>query len=532
MKKGVTRSVMFFTLIKSGWISTVFLTVAFTFFFFLSIGQIQHAGRYETLLGDQERDYYKVVSVREHGIILYRRLTSAPGNQIEFVRVDTALQEVWRGYVQLNLNETVLFTHVKKNLLYLLIKSKNNVLGDFMIAEMKIETGSYNLHIVRNLIPFNPTEFTIINGAALIGGYFNYRPLILHYSFKLLQSKILPGFFNEPGELTQMKPNDDGSVDVIVSAKNLEKRKGLWIRNYDSAGSLIKTTILQPEENKNLIFARSLKMQNGEQVVSGVYGRYSDYSRGIFVASINVFGEYAIKYYSYAELQHFFNYMKAKREKRVKEKIERRRIKGKKVKFNYRILVQELIPYGNQYVLLGEAFYPHYAYASSSYSAYSTNYYNRSYRIPNNRSDLVFDGYQYTHAVVIGFDKNGKLLWDNSFEINDVKSYNLEQFVKIYPQDDRIALLYLFENGIRSKIISGSTILEGKSLDEMKLKFENDEVKNRETETSKLDYWYGNNFFAFGVQQVRNLREPSVQTTRKVFFVNKITFTKPTSATK
>lgn len=329
-----------------------------------------------------------------------------------------------------------------------------------------------------------------------------------------------------------MKPNDDGSVDVIVSAKNLEKRKGLWIRNYDSAGSLIKTTILQPEENKNLIFARSLKMQNGEQVVSGVYGRYSDYSRGIFVASINVFGEYAIKYYSYAELQHFFNYMKAKREKRVKEKIERRRIKGKKVKFNYRILVQELIPYGNQYVLLGEAFYPHYAYASSSYSAYSTNYYNRSYRIPGNRSDLVFDGYQYTHAVVIGFDKNGKLLWDNSFEINDVKSYNLEQFVKIYPQDDRIALLYLFENGIRSKIISGSTILEGKSLDEMKLKFENDEVKNRETETSKLDYWYGNNFFAFGVQQVRNLREPSVQTTRKVFFVNKITFTKPTSATK
>jgi gamma-glutamylcyclotransferase (GGCT)/AIG2-like uncharacterized protein YtfP len=143
--------------------------------------------------------------------------------------------------------------------------------------------------------------------------------------------------------------------------------------------------------------------------------------------------------------------MKARREKRVKEKIERRRIKGKKIKFNYRVLVQELIPFGNQYILLGEAFYTHYTY-------------------PGNVQ--VFDGYQYTHAVVIGFDKNGKLMWDNSFEINDVKTYALEQYVKIYPQKEGIILLYLYENTIRSKIISGSDVLEGKSLDEMKLKFE------------------------------------------------------------
>jgi hypothetical protein len=201
----------------------------------------------------------------------------------------------------------------------------------------------------------------------------------------------------------------------------------------------VKTTVLEPEEKKNLIFGRSLKMPTGEQVISGVYGRYTDYSRGIFVASVNVLGEYAIKYYQFADLEHFFNYMKARREKRVKEKIERRRIKGKKIKFNYRVLVQELIPFGNQYILLGEAFYPHYTYPSNV---------------------QIFDGFQYTHAVVIGFDQNGKLMWDNSFEINDVKTFSLEKFVKIYPEEDRIILLYLFENIIRSKIISGSDVLE------------------------------------------------------------------------
>lgn len=517
---------MFFTSIKSKWINAVLFTVTFTFVHFISIGQIHQSGRYETTLQENERDYYKVVSVREQGIILYRRLSTTPGNHIEIALVDTTLHEAWRGYVQLNLDEVVLFTHVKQDMLYLLIKSRNNVLGNFLIVEMKIATGSYTLYPVRNLIPFNPTEFTIANGNALIGGYFNYRPLILHFNFKLQQSKILPGFFNEPGELTQMKPNDDGSVDVIVSAKNFDKQKSLWIRNYDAEGSLIKTTILQPEEKKNLIFGRSLKMPNGEQVVSGVYGRYTDYSRGIFVASIDVLGEYVIKYYSFAELEHFFKYMKVKREKRVKEKIERRRIKGKKIRFNYRMLVQEFIPYRNQYILLGEAFYPHYAYATGNLP-YAINY-RRSYNIPGYRNDLVFDGYQYTHAVVIGFDKNGKLIWDNSFEINDVKSFELEQFAKIYPQDDRIILLYLYQNAIRSKIISGAEVLEGKSLDEMKLKFKDDEVKERETETSKLDYWYGNHFFAFGVQKVHNIREPGIPSVRKVFFVNKITTTKAT----
>jgi hypothetical protein len=499
--------------------------LVFTLLCSVSLAQTLQSNRYETPVQDSERETFKVVSAHEKGIILYRRLTQSSENTLELVKVDTALNEVWRGYVQLNLDETVLFSYVKQDFVYLLIKSRNNVLGDFIILELKMETGSYNLYTAKNLIPFTPTEFIITDGAALIGGYFNYRPLILHFNFKLLQSKILPGFFNEPGELTQLKPNDDGSVDVIVSAKNYNKEKGLWIRNYHADGSLVKTTILQPEENKNLIYGRSVKMPNGEQVVSGVYGRYGEYSRGIFVASINILGEYSIKYYSFAELEHFFNYMKANRERRIKEKIERRRIKGKKIKFNYRILVQELIPYGDQYVLLGEAFYPHYSYARN-YPPYSYNYRTQAYHIPMSRSDLIFDGFQYTHAVVIGFDKNGKLLWDNSFEINDVKTFDLEQFVKIYPQEKSISLLYLFENEIRNKIISNSDVLEGKSFDDIKMKFKDDQVKDKETETSKLDYWYDRHFFAYGVQQVHNLSEPSVPSTRKVFFVNKITINK------
>lgn len=486
------------------------------------LAQIQQSARFETPLTEVENEYFKVISVRQQGLVMYRRLTGRKEDQIELIRVDTSLNEVWKGYIAIDPNVALIHSQVRQNILFILFKNRNYAVGDFQIVAVQIRNGNFGSYTVKNLIPFSPTEFVITNEAAMIGGYYNYRPLILHYSFSTQQSKILPGFFNEPGELTQIKAYDDGSVDVIVSAKNFEKRKSLWIRNYDARGSLIKTTILQPDEKKNLIFGRSIKTPGGEQIVSGVYGRQSEYSRGVFIAAVNATGEYKINYYNFADLEHFFNYMKAKREKRVKERIERRRVKGKKIRFNYRILVHELVPYGDQYVLLGEAFYPHYTYPNRNF--YQSTMAPSFYMNPLVRGDLVFDGFQYTHAVVIGFDKAGNLLWDNSFEINDVKVMKLDQYVKIQAQDNRIVLLYLFENTIRSKIISNAQVLEGKTFDDMKMKFSDDFVKNRDTETSKLDYWYKDNFFAYGVQRVHNQREGTVGMYRKVFFINKISY--------
>ncbi|MDQ3395199.1 MAG: hypothetical protein M3512_13955, partial [Bacteroidota bacterium] len=139
-------------------------------------------------------------------------------------------------------------------------------------------------------------------------------------------------------------------------------------------------------------------------------------------------------------------------------------------------------------------------------------------------SNHHFDGYKYTHAVVAGFDRNGKLLWDNSFEINDVESFQLEKFVKASVEKDRIVLLYLYENVVRSKIINNDEVLEGKSFNDIKLKFEDDVVNNGDNKVGGLEYWYGNNFVAFGVQKIRNATVKFPLTQREVFYINKINY--------
>lgn len=482
--------------------------------------QVQQIDRYEIAINNDDISDFTTVSCGENGLMIYRRIFEPKVDKLEIIRIDTSLQEVWKQQVDVAKGLQAVQSAVKDNILFILFRSQNYQFGDFHIAAISIDNGESLVYTVKNLIPFDPTEFVITTESALIGGYFNYRPLVLYFNFAYQSSKILPGFFNEPGELTQIKTHDNGTTDVIVSTDNYEKKKCLWIRNYNTNGEIIKTTILQPDANKNLIFGRSITVAD-EQLVVGVFGRFKEYSRGIFIAKITPTGEYQIKYYDYADLQHFFHYMKATKEKRIKGRIERKKIKGKKAKFNYRFIVHEIIKTDGEYVMLGEAFYPQYAYPQGvAYRTGIPQMYSHSF----SRGGYTLIGYQYTHAVVIGFDENGALKWDNSFEINDVMTPNLEQFVKIQPLDDKILLQYVFGNQIRTKTIKNSEIVDGKSYDQIKLRFEDDILNESKSKANSLNYWYDGHLYVCGIQQIKNFTDIEVSANRRVFFVNKINY--------
>ncbi|MBS1978283.1 MAG: hypothetical protein JST46_12980 [Bacteroidetes bacterium] len=487
--------------------------------------QVIQSGRFELPIQDDDQEKFRAHPLGENGIMLFRRNLTQQQDQLELIRLDTGLHQHWRGFIAIDRNSVILKTQSRQNLFFVLLKDRNYIGGDFRIVAVHIDKGNYGYYTVKNYIPFSPSEFVLTNEAAMIGGYFNLRPIVLYFSFQKQLSKILPGFFNLPGELNQVKTNEDGSVDVIVSAKNYQKRRGLWIRNYDAHGELTRTVVLEPEEDKQLLFGRSIHLTDGSQIVAGVYGRFTEYSRGIFVASVNNNGDYAIRYYNFADLENFFNYMKAKKQKRVKDRIERRKIRGKKLKFNYRFLIHDLIPYQNQFIMAGEAFYPHYTYPNqASIAGRSFGYYGNSFGpgsmyVPT-RTDVIFDGYQYTHAAVIGLAKNGNLIWDNSFEVNDVRSMQLEQYVTVKTEQDRIVLMYLFRNAIRTKIIRDREVLEGKSNDQMRTNFTEEKVDVKSIESEKLVSWYGEYLYAFGVQKVVGDNGRS----RRVYFINKITY--------
>ena len=502
-----------YSILTKWWLSSgIFLLLLLTLAWPGNAQQVLQTNRFELPL--EKNDYYEVMPSQEDGIYLYRRLISIGDDKLEIIKLDTAFQVDWKGYLSIEKTMLLMAKRAVHGQFYLLLRQTDMRRNNMVLYAISQANGEFIRYQVKNFIPFAPTEFQITEKGALIGGYFNQVPVVLFYNFETQRSKILPGLLNETGELTQVKTFPDGSFDVLISARNFKKQQTVWIKSYDSEGDLQSNIALDPEENKHLIFAREMRTSENIQLIAGVYGgKHSEYSRGLFMASLDPSGMQQLRYYNYGDLENFFKYMKAKREKRVKERIERRKIKGKRIRFSYRFLVHEIVPYKNQYVLLGEAFYPKYKTVDSNVGFFSSGRGNYGYR-----DGRIFDGYVYTHAVVMGFNENGKLLWDNSFEINDVKTYTLEQFVKLEVQEDKIALLYLFDNELRTKIIKDNQVLEGKTFEGIKAN-EADLIAKKETGSNRLDYWYSNYFFAYGIQEISN----PISGKRRVFFINKIT---------
>jgi len=487
-----------------------------------SMGQIEQPTRYEIELefGD---DFFDVLSVEEFGIILTRKISDVyekGKSPWQFMLLDTTLFERWRNDIFLDYNYELRGYDHKGDKAYYLFQYRQDRSGNDVLLEINLVTGIYQQYDVNRTFNYQLTEFEVINNSAIFGGYVNMRPTVVQYFFKEGQTKVFPGFYFDRSKLLQIDVNDDiGIITVITSIRTFDKKNTISIRKFTSEGEMIENYNLKPDEKTSLIDARNVSIDNENDIIAGTYsGKNVKYSRGIFLAYIDDSGEETIKYYNYAELENFFSYMKAKREKRVKERIKRKKIKGKKLKFNYRLLVHDIIQYKDNYLLLGEAYYPKY----NNYNTYGGIY--TYYPSPRSSYRYYFEGYQYTHAVVIGFDEKGNLLWDNSFEINDVINYYLKRFVQVDPKEDKIVLLYNYENVIRSKLIEGDDVLEGKSFSDISLKFEDDEVKNNDSEYGGLEKWYDDKFFAYGVQKIKNMKDVGVKLNRRVFFINKIIY--------
>lgn len=497
---------------------------------FLANAQLVQPHRFESEMSFYD-DGYEVMTGGEQGLILYRSVNDynrKGGQKWEFIMLDTALEVTWKK--DLYIEKDLIYKGYDYSLgnFYFLFQQYGTNSKDLKLMQMRANSGDTLRYTIKNLVPLELTEFEVTDGAALLGGYYNNEPVVIHFDFSENKTKVLPGIFGTKTELVQLKV-DDNSITVLVSSKTYDKRNTLTIKKYNTYGEYLSTFTFNPDQDKGLIFGRITDIEDENELVVGTYGgKRSEYSRGLFLGLVDDENRQSIEYFNYADFENFFNYMKAKRKQRVSNRIDRKRIKGKKVKFNYRLLVHEVVKQGDTYVLLGEAFYPKYSTTStfSNYSPYASGGFGYGNGYGNNEyTPSNFAGYRYTHAVVAGFDAKGRMLWDNSFEIEDVVSYSLDQFVHASLTDEGIVLLYLYDNEIRSKLIEGAEVIEGKQFDDLKLTFEDDVVnKNYSNKIGGLEKWYGNTFVAFGIQRIKNLKDAGVDLNRKVFYVNKVQY--------
>lgn len=502
--------------------NTVLRLILCVFFVFMvlneAIPQIVQPQRLEWELKDDD-EHFTIISAQDLGLLMYRESRERGRRGMrnwEFSFVDTTLSTVWTQVYQIDFDYKMLGYAYRQGQAALLFRDGYTPKDDFVIITMDVASGDTLHHMVRSLVPMNTlTHFEVVGNAALVAGMINFRPTIVHYDFETGKSKVIPGIYKGESELLELKVDErTKTFNVLIAEKTFDKLFTVTLMSFDADGVLLQNTKLEPEKERSLIFAGSTPFKEEEIMVTGTYShKRSHYSRGIFIAKVDELGNHDIAYYSYADLDNFFSYMPARREARVRRKIERKKINGKKAKFNYRMLVREVIEKDGNYVMIGEAFYPMYR-NSSFYGFYDPFHYTRNSN---------FMGYKFTHAIVIGFDSEGKVLWDNSFEINDVESYDLAEVVKVGIEGDKVILLYLYEGVIRSKVIQNGEVLEGKSSDDIKLNSDTAKVSNTFDEYGGIDNWFDDCFYAYGIQRIRS-KDAGYALGKKVFFINKVRY--------
>ncbi len=467
----------------------------------------------------KEDDYndlvFDVTSLNAKGLLVSTQPRYTPSrdeNKWNISRYDTTLQKVWENTYKVEDLYVPVQTYLDTNYYYVLLTLPES--KKFKIFRLDLLTGDHEWMDGNALTYIYVTEFKVLSNTAFIGGVVNYRPVVLTYNFFDKRTRVLPALYEPRTELNHIQIDPFLRISNVLIYSQERTRGKLSIRSFDYSGKVVQNVTLESPKDKGLITGRITSLNEQERLVIGHYSHKNlPYSQGLFLAKLNGDQQDYIKYFQFNDFKNFFSFMKPRRQERIKERIKKKREKGKEMLLHYRLLMHDIIETDDQYILVGEAFYPQYR-SGSSMSGYS-------YYAMRGFSDRVFDGYHYTHAVICGFDKQGNLLWDNSFAIQDVVSYNLREMVEVALDSDKIILTYPEEGEIHTKVIRGNDVLKEKEKFKIATNFEEDKVID--SDDVSIDHWYNKYFISWGTQEIQGPRTTGVRS-RKVFYLNKITY--------
>ncbi|HEX8329445.1 MAG TPA: hypothetical protein VF629_18050 [Hymenobacter sp.] len=368
----------------------------------------------------------------------------------------------------------------------------------------------------------------------------------LHVSALLLdlatgQMQYLSSIYEPlPTQLTFVADAASRRAEYVLSQTNGRKSR-LLLKRLTERGQLVSSEFVQAESERSLITAQLTPPQDTTaRLLMGTYSlRNPAYAQGLFATDLRTAANAGIKpplrFYDFLRLKHFFDYLKPRRQARLRERNERRAARSvPPLRWRYRLLLHELLPQPDGgYVLVAEVYYPHYRY--NSYNNYMGPFNNigNQFGSANYGSSRVFDGYQTTHALVCGFDRAGTLLWDNTFVVENLRRYELEEAVRLQTlPDGRLVLAYLDEEKLRYKIINRAEAAPNDhevplqtgvspAADTTGAKTSAVPIE-KVTSTQQADIlpWFGSRFVAIGYQRVRAGNGPD----REVFFLNSIVF--------
>jgi len=331
----------------------------------------------------------------------------------------------------------------------------------------------------------------------------------------------IEGIDTKKGKITDLQVLDEEDEAIVYLSKYQKRLADDKIAAiYDVSGDKKEIINLSQNEENELLNVSASPLKGDGYIWSGTYGiGRSKISNGIFFGASSEGKMDFVNYFPYSDLTEFLKFLPEKKQAKIEKKKAKKKARGKEFKISYRMAAHDIIKKEDGYILIGEAYYP--TYRTETYTTTSVV---NGVSTTTTQTRQVFDGYRYTHAIVIKFDLEGNMIWDRYFELNPQgKPFYVKRYISVNTEDDGLIKLLYATGG---QICGKSYDYDGIIVNEFKrntLELAEDAEVARWT-NGDVDYWYDNFFFTYGWQRIKNKEKELGKRKRTIYYLSKIKF--------
>lgn len=483
--------------------------------------QIKYEKRIEFELGDGY-EYNNIIPQKKDGLLMVYRSEKPSGKEIEWIYdfYNTELEKDASKTINIHKKMDVVSTYTTDDATHTLFRQKS----DFIITTATKKGNELKTVHGEMYKKFNAGSMQVLKDYAYVTGTIKKSLAIMTIDLKTGQTNILPisvrGYKMKNISINNVQVKSKANeVFIFVKGKDSKKESEMFMIKCVDGKIQEEASKIGQTGDKNIISISASKIDDNEYLISGTYGVNStSVSNGLFFGKLSGNEVSFLKFYNFLDLKDFLSYLPEKKQERLEKKKKRKKKRGKELNASYNIADHDIIktPEG-EYIFLGEAYYP--TYTTRTYTSYVNGQ-------AVTRTETVFDGYQYTHAVVTKFDAEGNMVWDHSFEMNpDIKPFYVKRFISLFGDTHKsLNMAFVDRKKIHSKSIDyeNGDILKEESSEEIETGLEGDKTKRS---YMSIDYWYDNNYIIYGSQVIKNKGDNKRNRgKRKVFFVSKVNY--------
>jgi len=454
---------------------------------------------------------YGVLPAEDDGVVLYHETknhTNFNKRKWEITLLDFDMNFKWGTAFESELRYQISEAKYNSGYLYLLFQDFNIPTKQIFFVRVTLGTGKIEFFQISELMPRQIAGFEVIGQSIFLIGTDDQRPAILKFAFGDPRPKVLKGLFEEKNEILNISVNDKHDHIQIIS-KITEKGLGsvIFIKQFDENGFILRDIVLESTDNRRLLDAVALTDSDGNTAVSGVYSYGSSkFSNGVFTSVFKGQDRGKLYYYDYGNLYNIFNHLEStpKIEKEKQKYSDKKRASSFKVHHEPRQLVRQ----DGEWRFVGEVV----QLTTSRTGTWNTDYYN------------------YSYAIALGFDDNGKIKWDNSFSLNEKSSLHSKQQTYLQSYGEAVMMFYSDQYGMHYKLMEGNKDLVPHNVQFLDPEGTGIENKDDEqvgsqsfshdwnfTEGINLLRWHDTTFLRFGVMEY-----PGLYASRKIFFIDRV----------